>query len=877
MTNDGVPSIRRPRCLPKSITGRFILQSVRQGMDTGKGAPVAVGSGGRYVLVQAIGRGGMGIVYRAWDTTLERDVALKVVSTREHQSDKLHRLLLNEARALAKVHHANVVEIYDVVADSDELFLTMPYIPGPSLSEWQRQRSPASVVVKYIAAARGLAAAHGAGVVHRDFKPSNVIVDADGQGVFVIDFGLAHALEQSTVERSGSLRAGVSPDHGSMNTMICGTLPYVAPELMSDMPATAASDQYAFCVALWQGITGEFPFGPQPREPGSPSPSRPPSMPSWLYRAICRGVSVVPDDRFASMSHLIAKLERGRRQRVRFSLAAVALGVVTLVGTANFGHGAVQPCVSMAAPMDTLWNDDARDRVRRALARADRAGMRTTAFALEVLEAGAQQWRDSSVASCEAQASAPESVRAMNQRACLDAQLAYFGDTLARIEQLGPRCAAVIHELLEPLTQTDRRCAFLRPLVHERTRRTLREIDLARAERNYKAALELAEDELARVGEFTESCTDGGESSVERGELRFVVARVRGEQEMPMQALAYLDRVDIDALDCGHHDLLARSNILRAQILALDLGDADSAQQWLDAGVAGYRQLGGFGVEEPEVHKARAFVALTRDLAQEAIDHYRAAIESLPRELAAKPHEAKLLVNIGAALHEQGEYAAAEQVYQQAIECVSEALGPEHPETRARRARVIYNLGIAAIDRGDEERGEALISKLEGLTEPVLALQVRHILLRHILGSAGRSDEARTSAETLASELDRVPSVPTRVQAEVDMLVGQVLISDGDPRGLFHLERALRSWEQLPDARDHRDLCELNYVEGLVSLGRLDEAGDQLTALFYRLDGDTLDEIHTSAADLAEQLRQRSSPSGPILDHEVEPSDAPAH
>ncbi|MCA9701474.1 MAG: tetratricopeptide repeat protein, partial [Myxococcales bacterium] len=304
---------------------------------------------------------------------------------------------------------------------------------------------------------------------------------------------------------------------------------------------------------------------------------------------------------------------------------------------------------------------------------------------------------------------------------------------------------------------------------------------------------------------------------------------------------------------------VARSKILRAQIYALDLGDAQEAERWLEAGEAGYRSLGGFGDAEPEVHEARGLVALAQEKPSEAIEHYRQAIDALPEGLAAKPREAKLLVNIGAAMHELGDYDGAEKIYEEAIARVSEALGANHPEARARRGHALFNLGIAAIERGDEARGVAIIAELEKNVEPELAIQVQVSLLTAIIADESRVEEMRLRADQLATMLERPTSLPLRIRAEAETVLGQVYAILEDERTLVYLERALGDWERVADPGFHRDLVELNYAQVLAGAGRVDEAKQHVLALLVRFDGGTLPQIREGTVALAEALQLGAS------------------
>ncbi|HTR56453.1 MAG TPA: protein kinase [Kofleriaceae bacterium] len=287
----------------------------------GRRSPIAQKLG-RYTLVRFLGRGGMGEVYVADDPELGRQVAIKVL--RDDHGDRAR--LLREAQALAKLEHPHVVSVYDVGSTDDTVFLVMQLIDGDSIDRWQRDAHPGprAIISAFVQAGRGLAAAHAAGLVHCDFKPSNVLIDRMGV-VRVSDFGLART-------------AG---EHGE----IAGTPAFMAPEQFEGT-ATAASDQFSFCVALWQALAGQLPYDVPssldtttkvaPERPRKAMP-RAARMPTRVARALERGLAIDPAQRFASMDELLAALTPARRIR-RFAAAGglvFALGGVAALALAR--------------------------------------------------------------------------------------------------------------------------------------------------------------------------------------------------------------------------------------------------------------------------------------------------------------------------------------------------------------------------------------------------------------------------------------------------------------------------------------------------------------------------------------------------------------
>jgi WD40 repeat protein/tRNA A-37 threonylcarbamoyl transferase component Bud32 len=317
---------------------------------------------GRFLVIRRIGAGGMGVVYAAYDEDLDRKVAVKLLRPdraggTDATSGKAR--LLREAQALARLSHPNVVHVYEVGTFEEQVFVAMEFIEGETLKKWQAapDREWREVVDKYLAAGAGLAAAHHAGIIHRDFKPENVLVAQDGQ-VRVLDFGLAREagkLDEPTVNpvvvtASSSQKALATPltETGAL----MGTPAYMAPEQFHGKPTDARTDQFAFCISLFEGLYGERPFvGKKLAElahavvTGEVAPPlRYTKVPVWLHKLLLRGLSVRPDERYESVAELLEQLEAGLRRR-SIGRALVAGGglVAVLVVATIFGMSGAGP------------------------------------------------------------------------------------------------------------------------------------------------------------------------------------------------------------------------------------------------------------------------------------------------------------------------------------------------------------------------------------------------------------------------------------------------------------------------------------------------------------------------------------------------------
>ncbi len=355
---------------------------------------------GRYELLGMVGEGGMSFVYLAHDPELDRDVALKLMRVRVGKEGA--RRLQREAQALAKLSHPNVVPVYDAGMVAGQAFVAMEYVPGKTLRTWLRgERSWREVVEVMVAAGRGLAAAHERGLIHRDFKPDNVLIGDDGR-VRVLDFGLARLAGVLDGSIAPSLDSGPpsSPSSGSglaaadalitRADQLIGTPAYMAPEQLRRDPVDARTDVFAFGVTLYEALFGSRPFdapkasvGTDARTvtatitDGSLRVARPPPggtrVPRSVQRIVVKALAFEPRDRWASVNDMLSALQRDPyrawRQAGFVTLGLVAAGAVALtVGLARTPTKDRALCHGGEARRDAAWGADARAGVRAAFA-----------------------------------------------------------------------------------------------------------------------------------------------------------------------------------------------------------------------------------------------------------------------------------------------------------------------------------------------------------------------------------------------------------------------------------------------------------------------------------------------------------------------------
>jgi len=405
---------------------------------------------GRYRIERELGAGGMGVVHAAFDPDLERRVALKVLRPGGGGDDARQRLL-REARAMARLTHPNVVTVHEVGSAGGRDYVAMELVDGENLAEWLRaaDRSDHEILAAFVAAGRGLAAAHAAGIVHRDFKPHNVLRHRNGR-IVVTDFGLAR--EAHDTGRTDPLavtvplaKAGASASVSTPSVLggltatgsVLGTPAYMAPEQWAGGAVTPATDQFAFCVGLWEALAGERPFKGATIEQLRDAVARGPAgldaskIPRRLRRALRRGLDPVPSKRWPSVDALLLAMARSeRRPVVAFTIGGSAI-VAAAIGYSLLGRSttpavATTRCSPAALDVATVLPDG-------AVASFEAAGRGLEA---RMIDGDLQAWRAARERACVAPDPGP-------RLSCLDGVLVRL-EVVARAVERAPRSAPPI-------------------------------------------------------------------------------------------------------------------------------------------------------------------------------------------------------------------------------------------------------------------------------------------------------------------------------------------------------------------------------------------------------------------------------------------------
>jgi tRNA A-37 threonylcarbamoyl transferase component Bud32 len=370
---------------------------------------------GRWIVLETLGEGAMGVVYAAYDPRLDRRVALKALQRDRIQNDDAKARMLREAQGLARISDHHVVQVHDVEEIDGQVYLVMELIDGPTLRKWlEAPRVRSEVLDCYTQLAHGLARIHAAGLVHRDVKPDNVLVAKDR--VVITDFGLVNATADAAAEHE-AIR-GLEPTALAVpltsRGAVLGTKGYMAPEQHRGHGTDARSDQFSFWVCLYEALFGELPFhgrtavalDAQVAAGPSMRPANGPLAPAWILPLLRRGLSLDPAHRFPSMEDVEIALRRGQRRRKRIqTLAGIGFGI----GVAAFGMAVAMtrddPCASAIEQIEPFWGDS-----RRAALQARIEGDGTTNQPRawqdleQMFELQAQRWGAAWMQDCKAQA-----------------------------------------------------------------------------------------------------------------------------------------------------------------------------------------------------------------------------------------------------------------------------------------------------------------------------------------------------------------------------------------------------------------------------------------------------------------------------------------
>ncbi len=708
---------------------------------------------GRYVIADLLGEGGMGRVYAAYDPELARTIALKVLRAAPN-FDALARLS-REAQLTAQLSHPNVVSVYDIGKHGAQVYVAMELVAGETLRAWlaTEPRGWREIVDAFVQAGRGVAAAHAAGVVHRDIKPDNIFMGRDGR-VRIGDFGLARVADEAVVEPTADATQAIT-----RTGAVIGTIPYMAPEQLDGIGSDDRSDQYAFCVSLYEALYGQRPFagatvadlrtaiaGGPPAVPNDPTPR-------WLRAAVVRGLAREPRARFESMNELLAALSFDpMAKRRRIVLGAVGIAALAAIVIGSYAGASSDPCSDAPAAIGEVWN--------KQLAATLGASWRTASIpnatatwdrVAPALDRYASGWATSARAACRAtrvdrsQSDALLELRTL----CLDRSKQELAAVVAALRAPTPAIAEGAVKLvdgMQPLAHCSNLDA-LRARVPpprdaaaakqiEDLQTELRQVDIARRTSQHTGLDKRAASIVERATELGYAPAIA-EAWIARGDVARALGDAKAAEAAYYEALwaAEAGR-DQRAVVVAWSQLLETAGVERARL--------DDGLRLFNHADAALRGLG-------SDHRLRANIEigaakLFRDRGE--YDRATAALDRARTAAASGPDEGQLV--LGALEHTAGTIALALGRYDDALASFQKAhdlrvkaLGPQHPDV----ARAMLSIGNIYKDRKDYPRALTqyqaawdLLKASVPAAHPTLAAAEGNLAL--VLLEQGKYDEA---------------------------------------------------------------------------------------------------------------------------------------
>lgn len=673
---------------------------------------------GRYLVLGLLGRGGMGEVYVAYDPELDRKVALKMLRGRLAGRAAQARLI-REAQTAARLTHPNVVRIYDVGSVGDRVFVAMELIDGVDLAAWSRAepRPWREALHVFREAGRGLAAAHAAGLVHRDFKPGNVLVAGDGR-VLVVDFGLAR-----DVGPPGHVPPGeaLATPKGEMVLPLAGTPAYMAPEQLRGAPVDPRADQFGFCAALWETLFGAPPFaGATPtsllkaieagalREP--PPGAR---VPVWLRRVLLRGLSADPAARYAGMDELLAALRRdpaARRRRWLGGAALVALAGAAASGWSDWRERDALLCRGAERKLEGIWDDRSRRDIRTALASTGASPDGSIWLRVELLlDSYSREWVEQHTEACEATHLRGEQSESLLdlRMACLEARRQEIRAASSLLAQPDPRITRKALSMARGLSDLAG-CADARGLLTvepppaepavrrsiEQVRAWIAESRMLEVAGRYPEAFALSE-RASRAADLTGYRPVRAEAQLS---LAASSGRVGHSDAMKEALIAALDLAQASR----HDEAMARA--LTFLILAsLVTGDPEEAHLWERLSSSAIQRLGGSAEIEADRHYYLGLLSQQEHRPQQAIDQFRRFLAlKLDGRTGSQAALHAAYLNLGNAHGDLGRFAEARHFFERSLREGIDVYGPDHPAVAA----TLQSFGEMYLLRGDAGAAE---------------------------------------------------------------------------------------------------------------------------------------------------------------------------
>jgi len=826
---------------------------------------------GRYVVLERIGAGGMGIVYAAFDPELDRRIALKLLHprTRTKRPGVARARLIREAQALAQLSHPAVITVHDVGPFQDQVFVAMEFVDGVDLATWVAEEADSweDILRAYVDAGGGLAAAHEAGIIHRDFKPDNVLVGHDGR-VRVLDFGLARseneedaddALDEADrLEHEQESRGVAERDtsvlqpatqaklkvvaRGAARTTrltqvgaVMGTPAYMAPEQHQGDRTDARSDQFSFCVALYESLYGERPYAGHTRAElmvrmlegqVSQAPKDGPAVPAWIRKVLLRGLTIAPDERWPDMAALLAALSpKPKIKTGRLGLVAgVGLSAILGIVLATRSDPEV-PCQGAQRKLAGVWDSGVRTTVQGAFD-ATRRPFAADAFATtsRFLDGYTQDWVLKFTEACQATA-----VRKEQSQELMDRQMACLGRRLKDVRALTRLLSEADAETVTHAVEATTKLPQLEPCMDaEFVMSGAAPLTGRRAEQATSIDEQMAlAKQLEAFGRYPEALTAASESRA--------AAQVLQEPQRHALTTALVGRIQLRNGDAEEAEKTlmeaiwladaAQTDHVRAQAwvtlvwaIGYELKRVDQVDALRRHAEAALQRAGGSALMSAQLHQNLGGIARRRqaDPKRAVLEHER-ALEIFRAELGnASPRVATSLTNLGLVRAHVGEFEAAERDLDEAMQIFTDTLGDTHPTV----AQALHTRGLIAFYRGGKERPVTLLRQAIGVQEAVLPADHPALATTvHDLGEVLLASEDHNSA---LPEFRRAAKLRRTVQGQGRSSLANSLTGVGRSlAGLGRQEEAIEILQEALQIHDALQSKSINRAETEGTLARL--------------------------------------------------------
>jgi tetratricopeptide (TPR) repeat protein len=807
---------------------------------------------GRYTLLEPVGGGGMGVVFAAYDPALDRRVALKLLhSSRADASADARERMLREAKALARLSHPHVVAVHDVGVVENEVFIAMELVEeGVTLRRWlERPRPWREVLEVYRRAGEGLAAAHRAGIVHRDFKPDNALIGKDGR-VRVMDFGLAvtvtHGLGSAGADHASASES--SPEHRlTAAGVVMGTPVYMAPEQHLGLPEDGRADQYAFCVSLYEGLHGHPPYRASSldelirnkRAGRIAPPALGTRVPGWVHEIVVRGMAPRPEDRWPSMEALLQALgNRLYRNSLRTRLwlggavAAVVLGGAVAALWPASSRELAAPCQGAAEHFGRVWNPQRKAVIQEAFAALDTAHARDAWTRLaRAIDGYGSEWIAVHTETCEA-----THVRGEQSAELLDLRMLCLAQRLDQVDALAEILGSPGDEILTNAGSAVRSLAPVRECADVRNLTSQAPLPAdagARANLARVSELSAASRALAVAGKITEARqralaaedlaqATGYEPASADVLLQLAEVHVAGGAHREAEAALQKALIAAEAGRAQYAKL--RASLELARVNASFLRQPDEAERWLEYAQATAKVLGDVPGLRYRASAIRGRVAWMRKEHARAEALYREAVElATASEGERSAVVGELLTELASPISNQGRRDEAIETYLRALGILEEALSPDHPHV----GRVLQNLGQDYMEVGRLDESRVALQRAIDIFSK--ASSTHHLGLAFAYESMGEGVRAAGDPAQAIAYFDRAlkviessvgpefPQYAIILQEKGRALVLEDRVAEALPIYQRHLESEEARWGE-SDPRILPALVELADVEAVLGM-----------------------------------------------------------